>query len=179
MRAATVIRRLRSWKTSVAPAVVLFLAIGTSWAAAQQPVRLIFGGPAPQAELTAPQIDAVPSTIASRLEQARALAAARNWDEAVDIYSELASEHTDRVVALDDTRYVGLPTYCQLQLAKLPAEALVAYRRRVDAQAERWYREGLAARDSQMLTRVVDKLFCSSWGDDALLALGELALERH
>ena len=26
--------------------------------------------------------------------------------------------------------------------------------------------------------RVVDELYCSSWGDDALLALGELALER-
>ena len=26
--------------------------------------------------------------------------------------------------------------------------------------------------------RVVDELFCSTWGDDALLALGELALER-
>ena len=182
MRAATAIRRLRWWKISVAVAIVLFLAIWTStwtnWAAAQQPVRLIFGGPAPQAELTAPQVDAVSSTIGSRLEQARALAAARNWNEAVDIYSELASEHTDRVVALGDTRYVSLPTYCQLQLARLPAEALVAYRRRVEAQAERWYREGLAARDSQMLARVVDELFCSSWGDDALLALGELALEQ-
>ena len=28
------------------------------------------------------------------------------------------------------------------------------------------------------MRRVVDELFCSSWGDDALLALGELALER-
>ena len=65
-----------------------------------------------------------------------------------------------------------------MQLARLPAEALAAYRRRVDPLAERWYRDGVANRDEALLRRVVDELFCSSWGDDALLALGELALER-
>ena len=129
-------------------------------------------------ELTAPQINTISGAVASRLEQARALVAARSWDEAVDIYRELAADKTDRVVALDDARYVNLRTYCQLQLARLPAEALAAYRRRVDPLAERWYRDGLAARDEQQLSRVVNELFCSSWGDDALLALGELALER-
>ena len=145
---------------------------------AQQPRLLIFGGPAPQIELTAPQVNAISGAIASRLEQARALAAARNWDEAVDIYRELAADKSDRVVALDDGRYVNLRTYCQLQLARLPADALAAYRRQIDPLAERWYRDGLAARDEQQLSRVVNEFFCSSWGDDALLALGELALER-
>jgi outer membrane protein assembly factor BamB len=156
--------------------VALLLANGLS--RAQQPRLLIFGGPAPHAELTAPQVNAVSGTIASRLEQARALAAARNWDEAVDIYRELADGKTDRVVALGDGRFVNLRTYCQLELARLPAEALSAYRRRVDPLAERSYREGLAARDEQQLNRVVEELFCSSWGDDVLLALGDLALER-
>ncbi len=154
------------------------LLLAGSLVRAQQPRLLIFGGPAPQIELTAPQVSAISGTIASRLEQARALATARNWDEAVDIYRELAADKTDRVVALDDARYVNLRTYCQLQLAQLPAEALTAYRRRVDPLAERWYRDGLATRDEQQLSRVVNELFCSSWGDDALLALGELALER-
>jgi outer membrane protein assembly factor BamB len=63
-------------------------------------------------------------------------------------------------------------------LARLPAEGLAAYRRRVDPLAEGWYREGLANRDERLLQRLVDEMLCSSWGDDALLALGELALER-
>ena len=68
--------------------------------------------------------------------------------------------------------------YCQLELSRFPADGLAAYRRREDAMAEKWYRDGLAARDPALLGRVVDEAFCSSWGDDALMALGELALER-
>jgi outer membrane protein assembly factor BamB len=65
-----------------------------------------------------------------------------------------------------------------MQIAKLPAAALGRYRQRVDALADEWYREGLAARDEALLRRVVDEAYCSSSGDDSLLALGELALER-
>jgi hypothetical protein len=147
-------------------------------ASAQQPGLLIFGGPLPQAELTAPQVNTISGAIASRLEQARTLTAARNWEEVIDIYRELATDDTDRIVPLDDDRYVNLRTYCNLQLARLPVEGLAAYRRRADPLAERWYRDGLAARDELLLGRVVSQLFCSSWGDDALIAVGELALER-
>jgi outer membrane protein assembly factor BamB len=100
------------------------------------------------------------------------------WDDAVDILRELASERTDAVVELGHGRYVSLRTACHLELARLPVEGLKAYRRRVDALAERMYREGLGGRDERLLGKVVDELFCSSSGDDALMALGELALER-
>ncbi len=143
-----------------------------------QPGVLIFGGPLPQIELSEPRIEVVSGPVAARLEQARALAAAKNWDEAVDIYRELAAESTDRVVAIDGSRYVSLNTYCQMQLANLPPDGLAAYRRLVDSAAEHWYREGLAARDEQKLRRVASEFFCSSWGDDALLVSGELALDR-
>jgi hypothetical protein len=142
-----------------------------------QPIQFGLGSP-PQSELTPPQVDVVSGPIAARLEQARALVADKNWAEAVDTYRELANDDSGRVVALEDDRYLGLRTYCQLQLAQLPAEGLTAYRRSVDPFAERLYREGIAARDEQKLRRVVDEMFCSSWGDDALLALGEMALER-
>jgi hypothetical protein len=142
-----------------------------------QPFQLRVRQPASN-QLTPPQVDLVSGTTASRIEQARALAASKNWDEAVDIYLELANDDSGNVVALDDGRYVSLQTYGQMQLAKMPAEGLVAYRRRADPLAERWYREGIASRDESKLQLVVDKSFCSSWGDDALLALGELALER-
>lgn len=175
MRVATPIRRLYSRKFS---AVIAGLLLMASSVRAQQQIQLIFGGPAPQAELTAPQVGTIPGTVAARLEQARALVAAGNSAEAIEIFQELSVDDSDRVVALDGGRWVSLHTYCHLQLARLPAEALAAYRRRVDPQAERWYRDGLAARDERLLSRVVNELFCSSWGDDALMALGELALER-
>src|SRR5262249_10524105 len=91
---------------------------------------------------------------------------------------ELVADKSDRVVALDGNRYLSLRNYCHLQLARFPAEGLATYRRRVDASAEQLYRDGLANRNEGQLHRVVNDFFCSSWGDDALMALGELALER-
>ena len=43
--------------------------------------------------------------------------------------------------------------------------------------AERWYRDGATRRDAGPLRRVVDQAFCSSWGDDALELLGDLAFQ--
>src|SRR4051812_48525324 len=79
------------------------------------------------AELTAPHVDIVSGPAAARLEQARALVAARNWDDAIDIYRELADDTSGSVIKVDENRYVGLRFYCQLQLAKLPVEGLAAY----------------------------------------------------
>lgn len=129
-------------------------------------------------ELTDPQVETVSGATQARLEQIQALVADKQWDEAADALRAIAADEPGRVVAVDEGTFVGLPTYCQMQLAALPAEGLAAYRRREDATAEAQYREGVADRDSQKLERVVREVFCSSWGDDALAALGELALER-
>jgi hypothetical protein len=145
--------------------------------ASAQPVQFGINRPA-SVQLSAPRVDIIAGATATRLEQARALAKDKRWDDAVDILRELAAERSDKVVDLGDGRYVSLQVACHLELALLPAEGLAAYRRRVDPLAERWYRDGVAARDEELLRRVVDELFCSSWGDDALMALGELALER-
>jgi putative pyrroloquinoline-quinone binding quinoprotein len=131
-----------------------------------------------QVELTAPHVEVVAGATAARLEQARQLSAARDWDEAINIYLELRTDRSNRVVALDGNRYLSLRNYCHVQIARLPAEGLAAYRRRVDPAAEKLYRDGLANRDESLLRRIVDESFCSSWGDDALMVLGELALEH-
>src|SRR5262245_52238644 len=96
----------------------MIVAAPTIWA---QQIQFGFMGRPSQVELTAPHVEVVSGATTSRLEQARALIASRNWDEAVDIYRELAAEKSNRVVAIDDGRYVNLRTYCHLQLARLPA----------------------------------------------------------
>ncbi len=172
MRACPAIRERFS---SALGAVVIGLLAGSARA---QPVQLGFMMQPTQVELTAPNVEVISGAIAARLEQAWALAAGRNWDEAVDIYRELIADKSDRVVVIDGNRYASLRTYCHLQIARLPAEGLAAYRHRADPPAEQMYREGVANRDERQLRQVVDDWFCSSWGDDALLVLGELALER-
>ena len=62
-------------------------------------------------------------------------------------------------------------------LAQLPPEAREIYRNRLDGVAERWFRQGASQRDVGSLRRVVDLAFCSSWGDDALELLGDLAFQ--
>jgi hypothetical protein len=145
--------------------------------ASAQPFQLDLGA-IPQAELTAPQIDAVSGPAASRLEQARALVADKNWTEALRIYRDLMNDADGRLVALDENRYMSLPAYCQLQLARLPPDGLAEYRRNADPIAERSYRKAVADRDEEELRRIASDMFCSTWGDDALLVLGETALER-
>ncbi len=124
-----------------------------------------------------PQVDVISGPTAAQLEQAKSLIAHKNWTEAFNLLRELTNKDTDSVVAVGD-RFIGLPAYSQLLISHLPPEALAEYRRTADPIAERWYRDGVATRDEQMLRRVLDEQFCSSWGDDTLLALGELSLER-
>ncbi len=86
----------------------------------------------------------------------------------------LAKDH----VAFAGKVFVRLHPNMHVQIAGLASEGLALYRQRVDPLAQTWYDEGLAARDGARLSELIDKLFCSSWGDDALLALGEIELER-
>jgi len=110
------------------------------------------------------------------------------WAEAVEIYQRVIQQFGDKVARLpkddpsgdktgDSVLYVDLRQFCQSRLAALPPEARVIYRNRVDAQAEHWYRQGAKEGDRGALRRVVEMAFCSSWGDDALELLGDLAFQ--
>ena len=123
------------------------------------------------------QVDEADSATRTHLERVKASIANQQWDEAVDILRQVTESHAGKVLAVTPRRFVSVRDYCHLQLASLPAEALDLYRRRVDSQARRWYEEGIRGRDTSRLRDVVEQLFCSSWGDDALLALGDLELE--
>src|SRR5215469_4088677 len=123
------------------------------------------------------QVDEADSATRTHLERVKASIADQQWDEAVDILRQVTESHAGRVLAVSPRRFVSVRDYCHMQLASLPPEALDLYRRRVDSQARRWYEQGVRERDPSRLRDVVDQLFCSSSGDDALLALGDLALE--
>jgi cellulose synthase operon protein C len=111
-----------------------------------------------------------------------------NYAEAIEIYQRVIQQFGDKVVEVpgnpvaaadeEDSRLsVNARRECQRRIAALPPEARAIYRGRVDPQAERWFRQGRDARDRAMLRRVVDQAFCSSWGDDALELLGDLAFQ--
>ncbi len=112
----------------------------------------------------------------------------RQWSEAVDIYQRVIDRYGDKVAkvprgepgtdpASEFVLYMDGRRYCHRCIAQMPPEAREIYRSRVDQLAGRWYRPGAARRDVGMLRRVVDQAFCSSWGDDALELLGDLAFQ--
>jgi outer membrane protein assembly factor BamB len=172
-------RRAICFEPIVMLAILLFACAEFPPAAAQllQLPQVVRGDAAP-VELTPPQLPVVSGTAAARLQQLPALIADGNWDDAIDTLNDVVQAEPSRVVTVSDNLYVSIRSFRQREIARWPAAGLAHYRSRVDALAERRYRDALAARDELALTQVVDDALCSSWGDDALFALGELALER-
>ncbi len=157
-----------------------------AWLRVVSPLLLaaLFAAPARgDAGVTLREIDNVAR---AHLERADALLAGGQSREAIENLLRVM-DATDRVVRVDDgaedgfERFVPVRQYVHLRLCALhetAPDALRGYRRQVDGQAERWYQQGLADRDEELLRRVVDRYFASSYGDDALYWLGEFALQR-
>ncbi len=167
-------RRRTSWPEFALFAGVLLLA------GRGEPVRGQWPGAVPGAQFEladAVEVDQVDNAVRLQLERVKALLADRQWDEAVELLRRLAEAPEGKLVGVTAQRYVGLRDWCQWQLAALPPEALRLYRARVNTVAQEWYERGIAGRDRTLLENVVDRAFASSYGDRALMALGEIALE--
>ncbi|MGO9915177.1 MAG: PQQ-binding-like beta-propeller repeat protein [Isosphaeraceae bacterium] len=113
---------------------------------------------------------------------------ARQWPEAVDLYQRVIDQFAGKVakVPKDESGldasgefvlFMDARRFCHRALAQLPPEAREIYRNRVDALAERWFREGVSNQNEGSLRRVVDQAFCCSWGDDAVELLGDMAFQ--
>jgi outer membrane protein assembly factor BamB/tetratricopeptide (TPR) repeat protein len=122
------------------------------------------------------------------LRNAANLVRDRQWSEAIEIYQRVLEQFGEKVAKLpsgepgvdgsgDFALYLDDRRFCHRSIAHLPPEAREIYRNRVDGVAERWFRQGASQRDVGSLRRVVDLAFCSSWGDDALELLGDLAFQ--
>jgi outer membrane protein assembly factor BamB len=124
------------------------------------------------------ELDRADSTVARSLERVKEYLAAEQWDEAVETLRQVQENSGGKLWGVSDRRFVSVRDYCHLQLASLPPPALALYRRRADPVAKKWYDDGVARKEPRLLHKVVDEAFASSWGDDALFMLGEIALER-
>jgi hypothetical protein len=123
------------------------------------------------------ELDRAEGAAPAQLERVKAFLADRKWDEAVDTLCQLMENSEGKLLGVTENRFVGLREYCQMQLASLPPEALKLYRSRVDPQARKWYENGVANHDPRLLRKVIEQAFAGSWGDQALLALGDMTFE--
>ena len=122
-----------------------------------------------------------------RLQRFDALLANGQLPEAIEVLRQVLDEDDGKVVPLSAPRqqrfrrYVTLREYCQFKLVALAENSPVAlqlYRQQVDPTAARLFKRAIADNDEALLRRVADRFFASSYGDDAVLRLGEMALER-
>lgn len=123
------------------------------------------------------QLDQADTAVRTQLDRIKPLLADRQWDEAVELLRQLSETSEGKLIGITPHRFISLREWCQLRLASLPPDGLKLYRSRVDPVARQWYDQGIARRDATPLQNVVDQAFASSFGDKALMALGEIALE--
>jgi outer membrane protein assembly factor BamB len=107
------------------------------------------------------------------------------WEQLAEAYYRMALDSGDALVALPEDMNRGpawssgqVRRLCQQRFTVLPRTALHWYRQRVDAEARALFEQGRRTRSPGLLRRVVEELFCSSVGDQALDLLGDLAFER-
>jgi outer membrane protein assembly factor BamB len=144
---------------------------------------LLFTGSA-LAQRDAP-LQAAPSVLldtdpvaAKMLGAARDYLAARQWGDAVELLRQITDQHGERLVAIEPGRFVNVQTFADILIASMPPEGLKLYRAKIDTQARRWFEDARRLRDEDGLEKVVRKAFLSSYGDEALLLLGDLAWEQ-
>lgn len=152
----------------------------------------VCGQDAEPAPLPRPAISIVVADNATlaHLDRFDALLAGQQWQEAVETIRLVAETSNERLVLLTQSdaasqtrfrRYLPISAYCQLKLTELARrspEALAFYRQQVDPVALRLFESARGQRDEAALRELTTKYFASSYADEALLQLGEMALER-
>lgn len=118
------------------------------------------------------------SQVIKSLATAQDHVAEQNWAQAVPLLQQLIESHSDELVPLESGRYWNAADFAQAIIARFPSDALKLYRDRVDPLQKNLFEAGRRELDEQLLRRVVQTGFNSSYGDDALWILGELAFER-
>ena len=133
-------------------------------------------------------VDEVGGDIRGRIERVSQFLSNQQWNEAIEMLIRLTDQDDGKLTPIKNGE-VATDTYLQFspvasliqrQLAKLARrspESLTKYRERVDPLAQQWFDEASVNRDEARLEQIVRESFHSSVGDDALLLLGDLALE--
>jgi outer membrane protein assembly factor BamB len=125
------------------------------------------------------RVDEIDSGVRADLAQAADLAAAGQFSAALERYRVARQAAANKLVAVDEgRRFVPLSDAIALRLVAWPTEGLLQARRQFDPLAQPLFAKAIAARDENLLARIVDDYFVSSVADEALLALGDMALEQ-
>jgi outer membrane protein assembly factor BamB len=148
-------------------AALAVLLVGASAVSAQ---------PAPPAELATLKGES-PQT-RKRLAEAEQKVNDGKAADAVDDLQRILDEAGDDLILVAGRQHRPARWVAHQILAKLPADALKAYRDRIDEPARRLLDAGRRDRDPRPLWQLLDRYFVSRPAEDGLLLLGDLLFER-
>tara|TARA_R110002111_G_scaffold256979_2_gene324622 strand:+ start:112660 stop:114816 length:2157 start_codon:yes stop_codon:yes gene_type:complete len=120
----------------------------------------------------------VNNAVLKKMGSVRDYLAEQQWKDAVDVLVQISDEYGDTLYPESTGRYLRVSEYCQNLLAGFPPEAIAIYREKADPRAKRWFEQAQAESSEQPLLNIVEQALMSSYGDDALYRLGELAWEQ-
>jgi outer membrane protein assembly factor BamB len=118
------------------------------------------------------------SATASSIAEARKQIAAGHAAEGISRLQRLIDTAGDELVALDDHLWVPARWACQRELARLSADALAPYRRRIDGSARTPIEAARQRRDPTPLEEVLADSFCATPTEEAIHLLAERSFEK-
>tara|TARA_B100000809_G_scaffold262077_1_gene312250 strand:- start:487 stop:2724 length:2238 start_codon:yes stop_codon:yes gene_type:complete len=138
-------------------------------------------------QLPPPRLSLVPGSVEALIKQADEFVQDGQAEEAIAIIQRVLARFPRQLIEDASasrsgfSRYHPVASECQLWIASLSRRlprALDIYREQVDPLAERWFSEAGQNRDKLLLERIVRQLPNSSYGDQAMLLLGDIRLEE-
>ena len=147
--------------------------------------RLFPGGLRPEARgfNDSVQIDLASSEAIGQLTRAKAFIEANQIIEAMERLDSAIKEHGQQLIELPKRpqsfqRYLSVEKYVQILLCQQSEEFIERYREQFDPRAREIYEAAIDKKDLNQLEKIVDLHFMSSWTDDALYVLAEMALQQ-
>lgn len=132
-------------------------------------------------------VDQASAPTLGKMDRAGLLLEDEQFDEAIELLLQIMEDSGTQlmpVASVDGSPFiifVPLSNFVQRHLSSLQVtspKAFQLYRDRVDPFVQRWYEMGIQQHDQALLKRIANQFITSSFGDDALYHLGELALEK-
>lgn len=112
------------------------------------------------------------------LARAAKLADGAKWSAAATAFQEVGERFAGRLARLDQNRHISVRDHVNRTIANWPPPGLTAYRGAFESRARKALDAARAGLDLEPLVRLADRYYATSAGADALIAAGDLAIER-